>query len=90
MISSICGPLPPEAGIAKLALTRQEIAERLREKLGTLVLGDAGSIHPDIYRIPRRETDGANWECSFTGVPASEVRIVESAVDLLRREIDLK
>jgi len=76
--------------MAKLALTRHEIAERLKEKLGTLVLGDPTSIYPDVYRIPRRESDGANWACSFTGVPPSEVRIVESAVDLLRREIDLK
>ncbi|MCB1489712.1 MAG: hypothetical protein KDJ88_19920 [Bauldia sp.] len=76
--------------MAKLELSRGEIVARLKEKLGTLVLGDASSIYPDVYRIPRREADGANWECSFTGVPASELRIVQSAVDLLRREIDLK
>jgi hypothetical protein len=76
--------------MAKLRLTRHEIVERLKAKLATSVLSDPASIHPDVYRIPPRDSDGANWECSFTGVPPSELRVVESVVDLLRREIELK
>ena len=73
----------------KPRLTKQAISARLRAKLETLVLGDASAIHPDVYRMPRLNPENANWDCSFTGVPASELPIVKSAADLLRREFDL-
>ena len=73
----------------KPEVTKEEIMQRLRKRLETLFLADAGSICPDIWRVPRNDPNEPNWNVSFTGVSFSDQRAVEATADLVRREVDL-
>ena len=75
--------------VEKPKLAKQDILQRLQEKLEALILADAASIRPDIWLVPRREPSKPNWDFSFTGLSTSERRIVEAAAELLRCQIDL-
>jgi hypothetical protein len=88
--ASLAKSLRDQFEMAKLLLAKQDIIDRLGKKLDGLFLTDPSFIRPDVWRISRLTPDEPNWDCSFTGVPEEDLRIVQSAADLLRREIDLK
>lgn len=74
----------------KPKLTKQQILQRLKERLETLFLVDTASIHADVWHVPQRDPSYPNWDVSFTGVSFSDQRAVEATADLIRREVDLE
>ncbi|MEQ8698727.1 MAG: hypothetical protein RLT05_19500 [Bauldia litoralis] len=74
----------------KPKLTKQQILQRLKERLETLFLVDTASIHADVWHVPQRDPRHPNWDVSFTGVSFSDQRAVEATADLVRREVDLE
>ena len=73
----------------KPKLAKQEILQRLRERLETVFLDDAASISFDVWKVPQRTASEPNWDVSFTGVSNADRRAVEATADLVRREVDL-
>ena len=73
----------------KPKLSKQEILQRLRERLESLFLDDPASIGFDVWRVPQRDPSEPNWDVSFTGVSFSDQHAVQATADLVRREVDL-